>query len=151
MFGDLLIHKPILKYSYDKTNDKFNFDFIFENMDKYIKQYDLKIINDEVLISGRKYGISGFPRFNSPFELTESISKAGFNFILKATNHVNDKSELALKDDINNWKNNYSNIMITGLYLNEEETKKISYFIKNNIKIAILNYSYDSNTKLKHE
>ncbi len=41
--------------------------------------------------------------------------------------------------------------MITGSYLNEEETKKISYFIKNNIKIAILNYSYNSNIKLNHK
>ena len=151
MLGDLLMHKKILEYSYDKINDKYNFDYIFENMDKYIKQYDLKIINEEVLISGRKYGISGYPIFNSPFELTDSIAKVGFNFILKATNHVNDKNELALKDDLNNWKNKYNNIIITGAYLNEEESKKISYFIKNNIKIALLNYSYGSNIKLNHK
>ena len=60
-----------------------------------------KIINDEVLISGPKYNITGYPRFNSPIELSDSIVKAGFNVILKATNHVNDKNEEARLADLN--------------------------------------------------
>ena len=44
MVGDLLMHKPILDYAEsNKKNNSYNFDFIFENMEKYIKEYDIKI------------------------------------------------------------------------------------------------------------
>jgi poly-gamma-glutamate synthesis protein (capsule biosynthesis protein) len=118
-------------------------------MEKYIKEYDIKIINDEVLISGSNYGISGFPHFNSPFELADSVAKAGFNVILKATNHVNDINEDARLTDLNNWKR-FPNIKVTGSYENEEEAEKITYFETKGIKIALLNYCYGSNRFLKN-
>jgi len=145
MVGDLLIHTPILDYAKsERKNDNYNFDFIFENIKKYINQYDIKIINDEVLIAGVNYGISGFPRFNSPIELSDSVVKAGFNVILKATNHVNDKNEEARLEDLNNWKR-FKDVIVTGSYINKEESEKITYFNKNGIKIALLNYCYGSN------
>ena len=147
MVGDLLMHNPILNYAErHKKNDSYNFDFIFENMEKYIKEYDIKIINEEVLIAGKRYGISGFPRFNSPFELADSVVKAGFNVILKATNHINDLTEEARLIDLNNWKK-YPGIKILGSYLNQEEEERIKYFEMKGIKIALLNYCYGSNRR----
>jgi poly-gamma-glutamate synthesis protein (capsule biosynthesis protein) len=146
MVGDLLIHLPILDYA--KT-EGYNFDFIFENMEKYIKEYDIKIINEEVLISGSNFSIKGYPRFNSPFELADSVVKAGFNVILKSTNHVNDFGEKARLLDLNNWKK-FPNIKVTGSYQNEEEAQKITYFETKGIKIALLNYCYGSNRLLRN-
>ena len=145
MVGDLLIHQPILNYAESqKKNDSYNFDFIFENMEKYIKEYDIKVINEEVLISGKTFGISGYPRFNSPFELADSVVKAGFNVILKATNHINDKNEEARLIDLNNWKK-FPDIKVIGSYLNKNEAERITYFETKGIKIALLNYCYGSN------
>ena len=149
MVGDLLMHKPILDYAKSEMKDnKYNFDFIFENMQKYIKEYDIKIINEEVLISGTNYNISGFPRFNSPLELSDSVAQAGFNVILKATNHVNDKNEEARLVDLNNWER-FPDIKILGSYKNEKEAEKITYFDIKGVKIALLNYCYGSNRILK--
>ena len=151
MVGDLLMHKPILDYAESqKRNNTYNFDFIFENMEKYIKEYDIKIINEEVLISGTKFNITGYPRFNSPLELADSVVKAGFNVILKATNHVNDKNEEARMADLNNWKK-FPNVKVIGSYLNEDEAKKITYFEIKGIKIALLNYGYGSNRQIKYK
>ena len=150
MVGDLLMHKPILDYAEShKKNNSYNFDFIFENMENYIKEYDIKIINEEVLISGIEYNITGYPRFNSPLELADSIIKAGFNVILKSTNHINDLNEEARKVDLNNWKR-FPNVKITGSYLNKEDAEKITYFEIKGIKIALLNYCYGSNRFLKN-
>ena len=85
-------------------------------MEKYIKEYDIKVVNEEVLIAGREFGIRDFLEFNSPFELADSIIKAGFNIILKATNHVNDLCYDTLKSDLNNWKNKYPNIIVIGAF-----------------------------------
>ena len=146
MVGDLLIHLPILNYA--KTVG-YNFDFIFENMEKYIKEYDIKIINEEVLIAGTNFSIKGYPKFNSPLELADSVAKAGFNVILKSTNHVNDLGEEARLFDLNNWKK-FPNIKVTGSYQNEEEAQKITYFEIKGIKIALLNYCYGSNRLLRN-
>ena len=146
MVGDLLIHLPILDYA--KTVG-YNFDFIFENMEKYIKEYDIKIINEEVLIAGTNFSIKGYPKFNSPLELADSVAKAGFNVILKSTNHVNDLGEEARLFDLNNWKK-FPNIKVTGSYQNEEESQKITYFEIKGIKIALLNYCYGSNRLLRN-
>ena len=146
MVGDLLIHLPILNYA--KT-EGYNFDFIFENMEKYIKEYDIKIINEEVLIAGTNFSIKGYPKFNSPLELADSVAKAGFNVILKSTNHVNDLGEEARLFDLNNWKK-FPNIKVTGSYQNEEEAQKITYFEIKGIKIALLNYCYGSNRLLRN-
>ena len=149
MVGDLLIHDPILNYAKSEMiNNKYNFDFLFENIEKYIKEYDIKIINDEVLISGPKYNITGYPRFNSPIELSDSIVKAGFNVILKATNHVNDKNEEARLADLNNWKR-FSNIKVLGSYENKDDAEKITFFEIKGVKMALLNYCYGSNRKIK--
>ena len=149
MVGDLLIHDPILNYAKSEMiNNKYNFDFLFENIEKYIKEYDIKIINDKVLISGPKYNITGYPRFNSPIELSDSIVKAGFNVILKATNHVNDKNEEARLADLNNWKR-FSNIKVLGSYENKDDAEKITFFEIKGVKIALLNYCYGSNRKIK--
>ena len=115
-------------------------------MEKYIKEYDIKIINEEVLIAGKSYGISGFPRFNSPFELADSVVKAGFNAILKATNHINDLTEEVRLIELNNWKK-YPGIKILGSYSNQEEGERIKYFEMKGIKIALLNYCYGSNRR----
>ena len=77
--------------------------------------------------------------------LADSIIKAGFNIILKATNHVNDLCYDALKSDLNNWKNKYPNIKVIGAYLTKKDYEIISYYTKNGIKITLLNYYYNSN------
>ena len=148
MVGDLLIHKNLSNFAYNNKTKMYNYDFMFEYIEKYIKEYDMRIVNDEVLIAGKKFGVRGFPRFNTPFELADSIVKAGFNIILKASNHVNDLGKKALISDLNNWKNKYPNITITGSYLSESDYNKISYYTKNGIKIALLNYCYGSKAKL---
>ena len=148
MVGDILIHRNLSNHAYNNETKKYNFDYMFEYIEKYIKEYDMKIANDEVLIAGKNFGVRDFPKFNTPFELADSIVKAGFNIILKATNHVNDLGEKALISDLNNWKNKYPNVIVTGSYLSENDYNKISYFIKNDIKVALLNYCYGSNVKL---
>ena len=69
MVGDLLIHRNLTNYAYNEKTDSYNFDFMFENIEKYIKQYDMKVINEEVLIAGRKYGVSDYPKFNSKIRI----------------------------------------------------------------------------------
>jgi len=150
MVGDLLIHKNLSNFAYNNKTKTYNYDFIFEYIEKYIKEYDMRIANDEVLIGGKKFGVRGFPRFNTPFELADSIVKAGFNIILKASNHVNDLGKKALISDLTNWKNKYPNITVIGSYLSESDYNKISYYTKNGIKIALLNYCYGSNVRLKN-
>ena len=45
MVGDILMHRNLTNYRYNNKFDSYNFDFIFKNMEKYIKKYDIKVVN----------------------------------------------------------------------------------------------------------
>ena len=64
MVGDLLIHKNLSNFAYNNKTKIYNYDFMFEYIEKYIKEYDMRIINDEVLIAGKKFGVN-FKSFKS--------------------------------------------------------------------------------------
>lgn len=86
--GDIMVHESqwiaqtVGPDSYDFTN---NF--------KYVKDFftssDLSIANLETTIN-RSIPVATYPRFNSPAELIDGISYAGFNLIGTANNHSMD-------------------------------------------------------------
>ena len=94
----------------------------------------------------KKIGYSGYPRFNSPYELADAEVAAGFNVILHATNHTTDKGKEAVLNCMNYWDTNYPDVAYLGINkTQEEQDNNIYVFEQNGIKVAILNYTYTLN------
>ena len=70
-----------------------NYDHLFANVKDEIKDSDLAIVNQEVILAGSELGLSGYPTFNGAYEFADALVNAGFNFILHATNHTLDKGK----------------------------------------------------------
>ena len=97
-------------------------------------------------MGGKELGYSGYPRFNSPYELADAEVKAGFNVILHATNHTTDKGKEAVLNCMDYWDSNYPEVAYLGINkTQEEQDNKIYVFEQNGIKVAILNYTYTLN------
>ncbi len=143
MVGDILIHDPILKYA--KTSDGYSFTNLFENIKSDIERADIAMLNQEVIIAGGEYGIQGYPRFNSPFELADAIADAGFDIACHATNHTLDKGEDAMRDCLKYWNTKYPHITVIGMQDSEADASRVCIVEKNDIKIAMLNYTYGLN------
>ncbi|MCQ2510057.1 MAG: CapA family protein [Lachnospiraceae bacterium] len=143
MAGDYLLNgivnnNCITEYGYDYNG-------IFQNVAPYLTGYDLKIINEETPCGGAEYGISGYPTFNSPHEAQDAIANAGFNLVCLATNHMLDMGTDPLCSTLNYWREAYPWMLTVGAYDSQEASDQLCYYEKDGFRIAVLNYTYDSN------
>ncbi len=144
MVGDVLLHMPVSD-SGRKKNGSYNYDYLFRYIKKEIQSSDTALINQEVVLAGEKYGITGYPSFNGRFQVGDAIEKAGFQVVLHATNHAMDQGKPGLLACLKHWENYHPNIKITGMYKSKKKASQITYVEKKGIRIAILNYTYGTN------
>ena len=142
--GDNLIHIPIIRSGRQKDGS-YDFTHLFEGIKDEIKGADLAMINQETILCDSSLGYSGYPRFGSPYAIGEAIYQAGFDVVLQATNHANDKGIEGIKDTLDFWKQYQSDIFMVGLNESKDTSSRVVFIEKNDIKLAILNYTYGLN------
>lgn len=141
--GDNLYHSSV--YKKGKLEDgTYNFDFIYENIKPYIEEYDIAIVNQETVLIEDRNNISSYPCFGTPQEAGNALMNAGFDVFLNATNHSYDKKETGVLNTIAFWKQ-YPEITYLGIHENEDDYNTVKIVEENNIKIAMLNYTYGLN------
>lgn len=86
--GDLLIVATLLNGS--KTDDGYDFNYMFEHISQYVQDADYGVINLETSMAGEAVGYGGFPKFNTPESLITAAKNAGFDMFLNASNHSYD-------------------------------------------------------------
>lgn len=145
MVGDMLMHGRVMESGL-KEDGTYNFDHIFENVKDTIENADLALVNQETILGGTELGLSGYPAFNSPYELGDSLVNAGFDVILHATNHTLDKGKTGVQNCMNFWDTNYPEITYLGINKSQKEQDTDIYiYEQDGIRIAILNYTYGTN------
>ncbi len=144
MVGDILLHTRIHDYSVQEDGI-YNYDAIFANLTEEISAADLALVNQEVVLGGEELGISGYPSFNSPYEIGDALAKAGFDVALHATNHALDKNKKGLLNTIAFWEENYPEIGVLGIHDSAEDQEELFIVELEGIRIAILNYTYGTN------
>lgn len=141
--GDNLIHTEVIK-SGKKEDGSYNFDHLYSNLMSDIASADIAIINQETILGGDEFPYSGYPNFNSPYEIGEAVADVGFDVVLHATNHTMDMGEKGILNTFDFWSK-YPEITVLGINENEEQQEQIPVIEKNGIKIAMLNYTYGLN------
>ena len=144
MVGDILLHTPVAESGL-LEDGSYNFDALFENVAPVVKEADLALVNQEVILGGKELGVTGYPRFNAPFELGDALVNAGFDVVLHATNHALDKGKKGLVNCQDFWKNNYPETVVLGIHDSPEDQEEIFVYEQNGIRVAVLNYTYGTN------
>lgn len=144
MVGDVLLHDRV-EESCVQPDGSRNFSSLFSKTREEIRKADLAIVNQEVILGGSELGISGYPAFNAPFEVGDSLVEAGFDVVCHGTNHALDKGKKGLLNCIRFWKSTYPEVGILGIYETEQERDALYYYERNGMKIAVLNYTYGTN------
>lgn len=90
--GDILLHKLVIQSGYDSATGGYNYDNIFKFYQQYASQVDLAVANLEVTLCGNDngYPYNGYPNFNAPDAIVDSLKNAGFDLLLTANNHSYD-------------------------------------------------------------
>lgn len=144
MVGDMLMHEKVLDSGLQEDGS-YSFRHLFAQVEERIRQADLALVNQETIIGGAELGLSGYPCFNSPFELGEAEVEAGFDVILHGTNHALDKGSKGLLRCLDFWENYAPGLPYLGVNRNEEQEDELYLYEQDGMKIAILNYTYGTN------
>ncbi len=143
MVGDNLLHMPLISNAKTDSGD-YNFDSLYMEMLDEFQSADFSVIVQETILGGESLNYSGYPLFNSPQEVGDSLSNAGFDIVLSATNHALDRGERGIQNTLEFWKK-YPKIHVLGIHGSQEEYEKINYVEKNGMKLALLNYTDSTN------
>lgn len=141
--GDNLIHNTCIAAG-EQSDGSLNYDAFYANTSSYIKAADLAVINQETMLGGDSFAYSGYPMFNTPWEVGEAAINAGFNVFTCATNHSMDIGSAGIEKELEFFAN-HSDVTHVGTNSSEDEYNTITYVTKNDIKFAILNYTYGTN------
>ena len=141
--GDNLIHNTVIAAG-KQADGTYNYDACYETISPYIKEADLACINQETMLGGSAFEYTGYPLFNTPWEVGDACINAGFDVFTCATNHTLDKGVEGINQAITYFSQNPS-VTFTGINATQEDADKITYVEKNGITFAILSYTYGTN------
>ena len=141
--GDILCHNTQYFDAYNSSTGEYDFNYVFENVVKYIEPADIAISSLETTFAGQDRGYSNYPTFNSPDSLITAVKNAGVDIISTAGNHCLDYGFSGLSRTIDVLNEN--GLEHLGTYKSEEEQNSILYKNIENVKIAFLNYTYGTN------
>ena len=147
MIGDILVHRGVWE-SGERGDGTRNYDHLFAHVRDQLAAADLKIVDQETVLGGDKFEISGYPMFNSPQEVGDAEVAAGFNCILRASNHSMDVWDDGLTSELTFWRTKHPEMLVVGAVMPGVETAAEAgpvYYEKDGFRIAILNYAEDLN------
>ncbi|WP_295216051.1 CapA family protein [Ruminococcus sp.] len=148
--GDDLVQQCVYQSAQAHSNDgvSYNFDYCYENIKPLING-DLNIINQETLICGEGFEVSGSNyNFNSPMELGNAVLNMGFNVVTMCNNHLLDKGEAGLHGCLNYWDTKMAenpDLLTCGVYRDYVDMQNIRTKEVNGKTVAFLSYTENTN------
>ena len=144
--GDKLMHRSCT-LSAKNADGTYDFTKHFANMADIFKAADLAVISQDTVLGGIELGATSTETgiFNTAVELADGMADAGINVVLAANNHIMDEGSAGLNTMMSYFSTKYPNITLLGVNNSREAKDEPVYVETNNIKIAMINYSYGSN------
>ncbi len=141
--GDIMGHDEQIKGAWNTEKGVYDYEPTFRYVKTYIEQADIAIGNLEVTLAGPPY--KGYPQFSSPDDLAIAARDAGFDVFIQANNHSLDRGSKGFRRTIRILDS--LNIIHTGTFADSVDWALNHPLIleKNNIRIALLNYTYGTN------
>lgn len=141
--GDVMGHSPQIS-SAKKADGTYDYVPCFSLVQPYLNRADIAIANLEVTLPG-KGPYTGYPMFRSPNALATGLKKAGFDLLVTANNHSNDAHGMGVTNTIETLRK--EGFLQTGTFKNQQDRDALYPLMlyKNGFKVALLNYTYDTN------
>lgn len=156
MVGDNLLHMGVVQTG--RQNDgSYDYTCLYEGISDFIDAADISMINQETILGGNELGFSGYPNFNSPTEVGDSLAKVGFDVVLHASNHAADQGGRGLLNCVEFWETEHPEILMVGINGSapeDDDTVSVSandlsdtipIIEVQGVTFAILNYTYGPN------
>lgn len=137
--GDMLYHDLVYGSAFNGTTYDFSNDYA--QIKPLVSKADLALGDFEGTISPEK-PLSGYPLFNAPIEVVDSIKDAGYDAIDLAHNHILDTHLSGLKSTVKAFED--KGVPTFGVKASAD-APDILYKDINGIRVAIVGYAYGFN------
>ena len=149
--GDNLIHDAIIEDAKRLADERgqgerYYFDSMYSDFASIFKNADISFVNQESMIAGDHESYKGYPHFNTPPEMGETLERLGIDVVSIATNHALDLYGKGLSNCINYFKN--TSMTAIGAYESRTDYNKIRIIEREGVKIAFLAYTDFTNEGL---
>jgi len=146
--GDILLHERLwAQAEADGTNGNWDFFPQFADLEPVISSADLALCHLETPLAKLDVGYQGYPTFNVPPQITDAITKLGFDMCGTASNHSLDQGFSGITRTIETL--DAAGIPHTGTAVSQEAASKpliLDVKTANGIvKVGILSYTYGFN------
>jgi poly-gamma-glutamate synthesis protein (capsule biosynthesis protein) len=141
--GDVMGHDSQINAAYVDSSDSYDYMDCFAYLKPYLGNTDIAVANLEVTLAGPPY--KGYPRFSSPDALLDGLMNAGFNVLVNANNHALDRGSEGLERT--QVVAERKGMILTGSFISSGHREQTYPLLleKNNILLAMLNYTYGTN------
>ena len=135
--GDNLIHEALFL---DARTEDGGYDFtpMYAKVKPYIQAADIATVNQETPLATAIGEPSGYPSFNSPVQVADALSDAGFDILNFANNHILDMGESGLEATLDCCDTR--GIPYFGAYRDSEDRSRIRVLEANGITVAFLGF-----------
>lgn len=141
--GDIMTHQQQLDAARGKSGT-YNFSPQFRRV-KPLLANEFLVGNLETTFAGvgKKLHYSGYPLFNTPDVLTDTLNELGIDLLTLANNHIFDRGARGARRTVEVL--NSADITWTGLGVDEVRPNDAVVLNNNGIKAAFVNHTYGSN------
>ena len=99
--GDVLSHENNWRAA-QQSDGSFDYMPQFEALKGLLSAGDLTLVNLETPVSGEEYGYHGFPKFNAPLNMAQTLKDVGVDIVITANNHILDNGFKGLVSNLDN-------------------------------------------------
>lgn len=137
--GDVLLHKRLYNRAVKANGRGYDFSDMLSEARALFKKDHLIITNQESIIAGADFGLSDFPRFNSPVEIGYELKDMNVDIVNIANNHMFDHGEKGHLKSIENLEK--IGMPYVGGYKSVEDQETLRIFHRNGLKVCFLSYT----------
>lgn len=141
--GDNLIHNTLITAG-EQEDGSLDYTSLYANIKPEIEKADIAVIDQETILGGSSFEYTGYPLFNSPWEIGDAAIDAGFDIFNCATNHTMDMGWAGIEKELEYFSGK-ENVVALGINADERDYNSITYYEKNSITFALLNYTFGTN------
>lgn len=140
--GDIMFHGDNIAAGYDAASGSYEFSEVFQYLHAVVSRYDYAVANLETTLSGssKPYTAPGTASFNAPDSALSAIQSAGFDMMLFANNHTNDRGLSGLKRTVSHLRENGMDVIGASDDKNDDFHKIVDL---KGVKLGMLNYTGD--------
>ena len=149
MIGDVLMHDRVIESGY-LDDGSLNYDHLFAHILDDVAEADVAVLNQETILGGTAWPYTGYPNFNGPQEVGDAEVEAGFDVVLKATNHTFDYGYDGIRTELAYWASSHPDMKVIGVADPDGDgvapaggTSPAGAYIfeKGALRVALLNYT----------